>query len=111
MGAERTIAPSASAESTVHLFAGAKEVRVLDAYEKTLNVPHFDLAVDFGLYYFLTKPFFFILSLIGHMTGNFGIAIVIFTFILRAAMYPPQQHLLPLLRQDEEDRAGDECAA
>jgi YidC/Oxa1 family membrane protein insertase len=88
MGGERTIAVAGTAESTVHLFAGAKEVRVLDAYEQTLDVPHFDLAVDFGLYYFLTKPFFFILSLIGHMTGNFGVAIVIFTFILRAAMYP-----------------------
>lgn len=88
MGGERVIAPSASTESTVNLFAGAKEVRVLDAYEKTLNVPHFDLAVDFGLYYFLTKPFFFILSTIGHLVGNFGIAIVIFTIILRAAMYP-----------------------
>lgn len=88
MGEPRTIAPAGVADSTINLFAGAKEVRVLDAYEDSLKIPHFDLAVDFGLYYFLTKPFFFVLSFLGHVTGNFGIAIVIFTFILRGAMYP-----------------------
>lgn len=88
MGEARTIAPGASAKSTIHLFAGAKEVKVLDAYEDILKVPHFDLAVDFGLYYFLTKPFFFVLSFLGHATGSFGIAILIMTFLLRGAMFP-----------------------
>lgn len=88
MGDVRTLAPGASIESAISLFAGAKEVRVLDAYEKSLNVPHFDLIVDFGLYYFLTKPFFFVLSFLGHVTGNFGIAIILMTILLRAAMFP-----------------------
>lgn len=87
-GEARNIAPGTSAESTVHVFSGAKEVRLLDQYEKEFTVPHFDLAVDFGLYYFLTKPFFFLLSSIGHVTGNFGVAIILFTILLRAAMFP-----------------------
>lgn len=87
-GEARNIAPGASAESTVHVFSGAKEVRLLDRYEQQYDVPHFDLAVDFGLWYFLTKPFFFLLSFLGHAIGNFGIAIIIFTVLLRAAMFP-----------------------
>lgn len=88
LGAPRALASGESAESTIHLYAGAKEVRVLDAYEDKLSVPHFDLAVDFGLYYFLTKPFFWLLSFLGHAIGNFGVAIIIFTIILRGAMFP-----------------------
>ncbi|MBI2233567.1 MAG: membrane protein insertase YidC, partial [Micavibrio aeruginosavorus] len=87
-GAGREIAPGASAESVSRLFAGAKEVRVLDRYEREYAIPHFDLAVDFGLYYFLTKPFFYLLSFLWHVTGNFGVAIVIFTVLLRGAMFP-----------------------
>ncbi len=87
-GEPRNIAPGDSVESTMHVFAGAKEVQQLIRYEDQYNVPHFDLAVDFGLWYFLTKPFFFLLSFLGHSTGNFGIAIIIFTIILRAAMFP-----------------------
>lgn len=88
LGAGREVAPGGSVEYVSHLFAGAKEVKVLDRYESELNIPHFDLAVDFGLYYFLTKPFFYVLSFLGHHVGNFGIAIIIFTFLLRLAMFP-----------------------
>jgi YidC/Oxa1 family membrane protein insertase len=87
-GEARVLMAGANVEHTVHLFAGAKEIKALDWYEKKYDVPHFDLAVDFGLWYFLTKPFFYLLSFLGHQTGNFGIAIIIFTFILRAAMFP-----------------------
>ena len=88
LGAGYVVEPGASAESVSRLFVGPKQVRMLDRYEKELNIPHFDLAVDFGLYYFLTKPFFYVLSFIGHHVGNFGIAIIIFTFLLRLAMFP-----------------------
>lgn len=88
LGGGREIAPGDSVEYVASLFAGAKEVRLLDAYEKQLSIPHFDLAVDFGLYYFLTKPFFYVLSFIGSHVGNFGIAIIIFTILLRGAMFP-----------------------
>ncbi len=88
LGAGHVIEPGASVESVSHLFVGPKQVRMLDRYETELNIPHFDLAVDFGLYYFLTKPFFYVLSFIGHHVGNFGIAIIIFTILLRLAMFP-----------------------
>lgn len=87
-GEPRVIPPGGMAGSTTHLFAGAKEVQQLDSYEKAHGAPHFDLAVDFGLWYFLTKPFFYLLSFLGEKTGNFGIAIIIFTLLLRAAMFP-----------------------
>lgn len=88
MGPARVVEPGATVDYTINLFAGAKEVRLLDRYEASMNVPHFDLAVDFGLWYFLTKPFFYLLSFLGHHVGNFGIAIIIFTIILRGAMFP-----------------------
>lgn len=87
-GDKEIIAPSASTEITMHLFSGAKVVNMLEEYEETLNVNHFDLAVDFGWLYFLTRPFYEIMTFLNGYVGNFGIAIIIFTVILRAAVFP-----------------------
>lgn len=75
-------------QTTARLFAGAKELKLIDAYEKDLGIKRFDLTVDFGWYYFLTKPFFFILSWFNSLLGNMGLAILMFAFLLRLAMYP-----------------------
>jgi len=83
-----TVAAGASAEDHSHFFAGAKEMHWLDAYEKNPGIPKFDLAVDFGWFYFMTKPFFYLLSWLGHLTGNFGVAIIVFTLMVRGAMFP-----------------------
>lgn len=88
MGAARTIEPGKEALSNVWVFAGAKEVKLLEQYSEDLSVSHFDLAVDFGLYYFLTKPFFYILHFFGNLFGNFGIAIICLTIIVRACVFP-----------------------
>jgi YidC/Oxa1 family membrane protein insertase len=72
----------------VRLFAGAKEVNLLDAYERRLGIPNFDKAVDFGWFYFLTKPFFHALHWIAQAVGNYGVAILIFTFALKLAFFP-----------------------
>lgn len=56
--------------------------------KKTLGIERFDLTVDFGWYYFLTKPFFFILSYFYGLLGNMGLAILLFAFLLRLAMFP-----------------------
>ena len=82
------IAAGASGETTMRIFAGAKELKLLEHYATSLPVNHFDLVVDFGLYYFLTKPFFYILDFIGHLTGNFGVAIILLTVLVRLAVFP-----------------------
>ncbi len=87
-GAAMAIAPGQSAESATNVFSGAKEIRRLAFYEQSLKVRHFDLAVDFGLYYFMTKPFFYILDFFARITGNFGIAIIGLTIVVRLAVFP-----------------------
>jgi YidC/Oxa1 family membrane protein insertase len=88
LGAVRAIAPGSEAVFTTRVFAGAKKVEMLERYEEEWQVKHFDLAVDFGLFYFLTRPFFFILNLFYGWVGNFGIAILMFTVCLRIAVFP-----------------------
>jgi YidC/Oxa1 family membrane protein insertase len=86
--AAQTVAPGATAALATRLFAGAKEVRLLDAYRDRLNIPDFDKAIDFGWFYFLTKPFFYALDWLYHLLGNFGVAILVFTVFLKAAFFP-----------------------
>jgi YidC/Oxa1 family membrane protein insertase len=83
-----TIDPGQTVENTDRLFAGAKQVRLLDAYAEKLNIPHFDLAIDFGWFYFLTKPFFYALDMLGRLFGNFGVAILVFTVFIKALFFP-----------------------
>ncbi len=77
-----------SAEVETHLFVGAKEVLKLEDYQKALDIPKFDLAVDFGWFWFMTKPFFFALHYLGLLVGNMGVAIIILTIILRGLTFP-----------------------
>lgn len=83
-----SLAAGQSYSITNHLFAGAKEVNVLDGYEDSLNIPRFDRAIDFGWFYFLTKPFFYALDLLAAAFGSFAAAILVFTVIIRALLFP-----------------------
>lgn len=87
-GTAVNIAAGTSGSSTSHLFAGAKEVLLLDEYEKKHNIPNFDLAVDFGWFWFMTKPFFYILHFIHEYVVNMGIAIIILTILIRMMVFP-----------------------
>jgi len=84
----QTIAPGATGTADARLFAGAKEVRVVNGYESQLNLNHFDLLIDWGWFYFITKPLFFVIDYIYHLVGNFGLAILIVTVLIKGAFFP-----------------------
>lgn len=87
-GAEHIIKTGDSLSYKLHVFSGPKKLDMLEKYEKQWGIPHFDLAVDFGWFYFLTKPFFLIINWLYGVVGNFGIAIILFTCILRVFIFP-----------------------
>jgi len=82
------VAPGAEAAMSTHLFAGAKEVHLLDRYQSEFKIPNFDKAVDFGWFYFLTKPFFLAIDFLNGLLGNFGLAILVFTLFIKALFFP-----------------------
>lgn len=73
---------------TLHIFAGAKELNVLEKYREELGIPLFDRALDFGVLYFLTKPIFLALDYFYGLLGNFGLAIMLFVVMLKLALFP-----------------------
>jgi YidC/Oxa1 family membrane protein insertase len=88
LGEPMTLAPGSTIEMTDRLFAGAKEVDKLDAYAESLGIPLFDRAVDFGWFYFLTKPIFHVLDFFYKLTGNYGIAILLLTLLVKLLFFP-----------------------
>ena len=88
MGQPLTVQSGSSGQVISHLFTGAKEVKVLDNYEESLGVARFDLAIDFGWFYFLTKPIFYTMVFINEHVGNFGIAILLLTVLIKLLFFP-----------------------
>ena len=88
LGQAITVAPGATVELTDRFFAGAKEVNLLDAYSERYGIPLFDRAVDFGWFYFLTKPIFHVLNFFHHLVGNYGIAILLLTLLVKLLFFP-----------------------
>ncbi len=88
MGMPFTVDPGKTHTVTLRFFAGAKQVRLLDAYAARYQIPLFDRAVDFGYLYFLTKPMFQLLSFFHSLVGNFGIAIMLLTILVKLVMFP-----------------------
>ncbi len=91
--AERVVAPGAAIELTSHIFAGAKDVDILRSYERSaekggLGIWDLDRAVDWGNFFFLTRPIFWLLNYFGDLTGNFGVAILLLTLVVKALMFP-----------------------
>jgi len=83
-----TIAPGTIGEVTNRVFAGAKEVETLEAYRVDLGIDRFDLAVDWGWLFFLTKPIFQAIDYLYGLIGNFGVAIIVFTAFVRLLFFP-----------------------
>lgn len=88
LGAPMTVAPGASISTQDRIFAGAKEVKLLDAYKEKLGIARFDLAIDFGWFYFLTKPIFYTMIWFNEHLGNFGLAILSLTVLIKLALFP-----------------------
>jgi len=77
-----------SITSEINAFVAAKEVNVIDNYAEKMGIEKFDLAIDWGWFYFITKPLFFVIEYFFKLTGNFGIAIIILTALVRLAFFP-----------------------
>jgi YidC/Oxa1 family membrane protein insertase len=93
----QTIPPGGTGSANARLFAGAKEVAVVginfafasvEGYNGKLGLNHFDLLIDWGWFYFITKPMFLLLEYFFHLVGNFGIAILIVTVLIKIAFFP-----------------------
>ena len=80
--------PNSSINNKLNAFVAAKEVKVIDDYAIKLDIEKFDLAIDWGWFYFFTKPLFFVIDYFFKLTGNFGIAIVIITALVRLIFFP-----------------------
>jgi YidC/Oxa1 family membrane protein insertase len=84
----QTIRPGATGSATARLFAGAKEVAIVDSYQKALGLDRFDRLIDWGRLWFLTKPMFSLIDYLFRLVGNFGVAILIVTLLLKVAFFP-----------------------
>ena len=83
-----TISSSKSNSNEVRLFVAAKEVETIDAYAANQNIEKLDLTIDWGWFYFFTKPLFFVIDYLFKFSGNFGIAIVLITIGIRLLFFP-----------------------
>ena len=83
-----TIAAGANETVTTRIYAGAKEVDLIREYRDTLGIDRFDDTVDWGWFYFLTKPFFSLLHWLYGIFGNMGLAIIAMTFVIKAVLFP-----------------------
>jgi YidC/Oxa1 family membrane protein insertase len=88
LGEVQSVAPGATAAHTTRLFAGAKETAVVDGYDKQLGLNRFELLIDWGWFHFITKPMFYAIDWIYAHVGNFGIAILLITLIIKIVFLP-----------------------
>ncbi len=87
-GEPLAVGANENASSVTRLFAGAKESKLLDSYQADLAVPRLNSAIDWGWFKVIAKPIFSLLDWLYEHTGNYGIAIIVLTIIIRAALYP-----------------------
>lgn len=88
LGTGMSALPGNTIQITNHLFAGAKEVHLLDRYAEEMGIVNFDLAIDFGWFYWITKPLFLALLWLHKYVGNLGVAILLLTIAIKLAFFP-----------------------
>jgi YidC/Oxa1 family membrane protein insertase len=88
IGPAQTIAPDATSQVTSRLFAGAKEVNTINAYMAEFGIKKFNLMIDWGWFWMITQPMFQLIDFIYKIVGNFGVAILIVTVIVKVAFFP-----------------------
>ena len=84
----KIIEPSSKTNTEIKIFVAAKEVRTIDAYAANEKIEKLDLIIDWGWFYFFTKPIFFVVDYFFKLSGNFGVAIIIITMIIRLTFFP-----------------------
>ncbi len=84
----KSLSPSEKYSETYMFFAGPKNINIIDKYKKSYNIQLFDRAVDFGWFYFLTKPILFLLIFLSNICKDMGLSIIILTIIVRVIMFP-----------------------
>jgi YidC/Oxa1 family membrane protein insertase len=84
----RLLEPGSRTEIANKVFAGAKEVALIDGYETSLQIDRFELLIDWGWFYFITKPLFLLIDWLYRFFGNFGVSILIVTVILKIVFFP-----------------------
>jgi YidC/Oxa1 family membrane protein insertase len=84
----RNIAPGATGSTSARLFAGAKEVATVNGYEKDLGLNRFKLLIDWGMFWFITQPMFAVIDYFFRLVGNFGVAILIVTVLVKLVFFP-----------------------
>jgi YidC/Oxa1 family membrane protein insertase len=85
-----TVGPGQNLSTNARFFAGVKEKALLDRYEEA-GVPLLSYAIDWGWFWFFARPIFDLLLMLFHAVGNFGLAIICLTLIVRAVMFPIAQ--------------------
>src|SRR5215210_5745795 len=88
LGPLQTVAPGGSGATGTRLFAGAKEVAIVDGYDKQLGLNRFELLIDWGWFYFITKPMFWAIDYLFKLVGNFGLAILLVTVVIKLVFFP-----------------------
>lgn len=96
---QTAVAPGKSTTQKSQLFAGAKEVETLDKYAKQGGIKYLDYSIDWGWFWFIAIPFFWILHWLFGVFGNFGVAIIGLTIVVRAFMYPVAQRQFASMAQ------------
>lgn len=88
LGKGITVAPGNSIAIENRLFAGAKVVSIIDDYDENLGITNFDLLIDWGWFYFITKPMFMLIDFFFKLIGNFGLAILASTVVIKLIFFP-----------------------